>query len=171
MWAAQFYPASRPRSFISSGGLGTMGFGLGAAIGAKFGNPGRPVVLFTGDGSFRMNSLELATAAAYSAPILVVIFNNGVLGLVRQWQNLFYEKRYAETTLDRPPDFVKLAEAYGIAGFRGQDEAAFRTALEGACREITAGRPALIDARIDPDEMVLPMVPGGKPIDEQIVNT
>ncbi|MDR2516117.1 MAG: biosynthetic-type acetolactate synthase large subunit [Spirochaetaceae bacterium] len=171
MWAAQFYPVSRPRSFLSSGGLGTMGFGLGAAVGAKTGNPDRPVVLFTGDGSFRMNCLELATVGAYSLPLLIIVFNNGVLGMVRQWQNLFYEKRYAETTLERPPDFVKLAEAYGIAGFRAENEAAFGAALDAARETLAAGRAALVEARIDRDEMVLPMVPGGKPIDEQIVNT
>ena len=171
MWTAQFYPASRPRSFLSSGGLGTMGFGLGAAVGAKTGCPARPVVLFTGDGSFRMNCLELATVGAYQLPLLIIVFNNSVLGMVRQWQNLFYEKRYAETTLERPPDFVKLAEAYGVAGFRAENEAAFGAALDAAREILAAGRAALIEARIDRDEMVLPMVPGGKPIDEQIVNT
>jgi acetolactate synthase-1/2/3 large subunit len=171
MWAAQFYPVNRPRSFITSGGLGTMGFGLGAAIGAKTANPGRPVVLFTGDGSFRMNCGELATAAVYRIPVLIIIVNNSVLGMVRQWQTLFYGARYAETTLDdRPPDFVKLAAAYGL-GFaaRAETEAAFSSALEAALEETAAGRPALIEALIDRDEKVLPMVPGGKPIDEQIL--
>ncbi|MDR1908474.1 MAG: acetolactate synthase large subunit [Spirochaetaceae bacterium] len=171
IWAAQFYPVTRPRSFITSGGLGTMGFGLGAAEGAKLANPKRPTVLFTGDGSFRMNCLELATLGAYRIPILIVIFNNGVLGMVRQWQNLFFEQRYAETVLDRPPDFVKLAEAYGLRGFRAEDEPSFTAALESALADIAAGKPALIEAIIDQDEMVLPMVPGGKPVDEQIVNT
>jgi acetolactate synthase-1/2/3 large subunit len=166
MWAAQFYPVDRPRSFITSGGLGTMGFGLGAAIGAKTANPGRPVVLFTGDGSFRMNCGELATAAAYQIPVLIIIINNSVLGMVRQWQTLFYGARYSETTLDRPPDFVKLAAAYGL-GFaaRAETEAAFSAALEAALKEIAAGRPALIEAVIDRDEKVLPMVPGGKALD------
>ncbi|MDR1410898.1 MAG: acetolactate synthase large subunit, partial [Spirochaetaceae bacterium] len=170
MWAAQFYPVSRPRSFLSSGGLGTMGFGLGAAIGAKTANPKRPVVLFTGDGSFRMNCGELATIGAYRIPVLIVIINNRVLGMVRQWQTLFYDARYAETTLDRPPDFVKLAAAYGFSSAAFvETEAAFGAALEAALGDLAAGRPALIEARIDPDEKVFPMVPGGKPIDEQIL--
>jgi acetolactate synthase-1/2/3 large subunit len=170
MWTAQFYPFSKPRSFLSSGGLGTMGFGLGAAEGAKVANPERPVVLFTGDGCFRMNCAELGTLGAYHLPILIVIFSNGVLGMVRQWQTIFYEGRYSETNLDRPPDFVKLAEAYNVAGFRAASEAAFSTALAAAMDELARGRPAVIDALIDKDERVLPMVPGGKPIDQQILS-
>jgi len=169
MWTAQFYPLTRPRSFISSGGLGTMGFGLGAAVGAKVGNPDRPVVLFTGDGSFRMNSGELATLFNYHLPILIIILNNRVLGMVRQWQTLFYDERYAETTLDRPPDFVKLAEAYGHFGVRAKDEASFNAALDQGMAKIADGRCALVEAQIDMDEQVLPMVPGGKAVDEQIV--
>jgi acetolactate synthase-1/2/3 large subunit len=169
MWTAQFYPFTRARSFISSGGLGTMGFGLGAALGAKIANPKRPVVLFTGDGSFRMNCGELATLSNYGIPVLVVIMNNHVLGMVRQWQNLFYEERYSETVLDRPPDFVKLADAYGLRGYRGENEKTFISALDLAMKDIAAGLPALIDACIDRDEKVLPMVPAGKPIDEQIL--
>jgi acetolactate synthase-1/2/3 large subunit len=169
MWTAQFYPFTQARSFITSGGLGTMGFGLGAALGAKTANPKRPVALFTGDGSFRMNCGELATLNAHGIPILIVIFNNHVLGMVRQWQNLFYEERYSETTLDRPPDFVKLAGAYGLPGFRAHDDAAFGAALEEAMKSIDGGQAALIEAILDQDEMVLPMVPGGKPIDEQIL--
>jgi acetolactate synthase-1/2/3 large subunit len=169
MWAAQFFPANRPRSFISSGGLGTMGFGLGAAMGVKIANPKRPTVLFTGDGSFRMNCGELATISHYSVPLLIVILNNRVLGMVRQWQNLFYEKRFSETSLDRPPDFVKLAGAYGVAGFSAGTEADFHSALDAALKELSAGRPALIETCIERDEMVFPMVPGGKPIDEQIL--
>ncbi|MDR1900239.1 MAG: acetolactate synthase large subunit [Treponema sp.] len=174
MWTAQFYPFTRPRSFLSSGGLGTMGFGLGAALGAKIANPERPVALFTGDGSFRMNCGELATLQNYQVPVLIIIFNNRVLGMVRQWQNLFYEERYSETVLDRPPDFVKLAGAYGIPGYRADDEASFTAALDAAMADITGGakvppRAALIEAILDRDEMVLPMVPGGKPVDEQIL--
>jgi acetolactate synthase-1/2/3 large subunit len=170
MWTAQFYPVNRPRSFLTSGGLGTMGFGLGAAMGAKTANPKRPVVLFTGDGCFRMNCGELATIGAYRIPILIIIINNRVLGMVRQWQTLFYGARYAETTLDRPPDFVKLAAAYGLdSAVSTETEGAFSSALEAALRELAAGRPALIEARVDSDEKVLPMVPGGKPIDEQIL--
>jgi acetolactate synthase-1/2/3 large subunit len=169
IWAAQFYPVARPRSFITSGGLGTMGFGLGAAIGAKLANPSRPAVLFTGDGSFRMNCGELATAKNYGVPLLIVICNNRVLGMVRQWQNLFYESRYAETTLDRPPDFVKLADAYGLPGYRAADEASFISALDRALKDIAGGSAAVLEAIIDQDEKVLPMVPGGRPIDEQIM--
>ncbi|MDR1301478.1 MAG: biosynthetic-type acetolactate synthase large subunit [Treponema sp.] len=169
MWTAQFYPITQPRSFISSGGLGTMGFGLGAATGAKIANPDKPVVLFTGDGSFRMNCGELATLVAYQIPLLILILNNRVLGMVRQWQTLFYEGRYAETILDRPPDFVKLAEAYGIAGYRAEDAEAFMEVLGKAVQELRKGKPALIDARIPCDEKVLPMVPGGKPLDEQLL--
>jgi acetolactate synthase-1/2/3 large subunit len=169
MWTAQFYPFSRPRSFLTSGGLGAMGFGLGAILGAKIANPGRPAALFTGDGSFRMNCTEMATVAARALPILILIFNNRTLGMVRQWQALFCGERYAETSLDRPPDFVKLAGAYGLAGYRADTEDVFRAALEQALADMEAGRAALIDACIDQDEKVLPMVPGGKPIDEQIV--
>ncbi|MDR1788496.1 MAG: biosynthetic-type acetolactate synthase large subunit [Treponema sp.] len=169
IWAAQFFPASRPRSFLSSGGLGTMGFGLGAALGAKTANPARPVVLFTGDGSFRMNCAELATLVSRRIPILIVIFDNHTLGMVRQWQNFFYESRYAETDLPPTPDFIRLAEAYGAAGWRADSRESFSAALAAAQEALAAGRPALIDAQIDIDEKVLPMVPSGKPIDEQIL--
>jgi acetolactate synthase-1/2/3 large subunit len=169
IWTAQFYPFSRPRSFITSGGLGTMGFGLGAMLGAKVANPKRPAALFTGDGSFRMNCGELSTLVKYRIPALVIIINNGVLGMVRQGQTLFYEGRYAETVLDRPPDFVKLADAYGLKGYVAENEKTFVEALDLAMKDLGSGMPALIDARIDKDEKVLPMVPGGKPIDEQIL--
>ncbi|OHE65436.1 MAG: acetolactate synthase, large subunit, biosynthetic type, partial [Treponema sp. GWB1_62_6] len=169
MWTAQFYPFTRPRSFVSSGGLGTMGFGAGAALGAAISQPGRKAVLFTGDGSFRMNCGELATMSNYHVPVLVIVVNNGVLGMVRQWQALFYDERYAETTLTRPPDFVKLAEAYSLPAWLAKDEASFRTALSAALKVIESGKPALIEARIDMDQQVLPMVPGGKAIDEQFM--
>ncbi|MDR2660060.1 MAG: biosynthetic-type acetolactate synthase large subunit [Spirochaetaceae bacterium] len=169
MWAAQFFPHKRPRAFLSSGGLGTMGFGLGAALGAKIANPGNPVVLFTGDGSFRMNCPELSTLAAYKIPVLIIIFNNKTLGMVRQWQRLFYEGRYSDTTLDRPPDFVKLGEAYHLNAYRATDEDGFIKALDAAINSLSSGKAALIDAVIDIDEMVLPMVPNGKPVDEQLL--
>jgi acetolactate synthase-1/2/3 large subunit len=169
MWAAQFFPASKPRTFISSGGLGTMGFGLGASIGAKIANPEKPVALFTGDGSFRMNCAEMATLSNNNIPVLIVIFNNGVLGMVRQWQTFFYEKRYSQTTLGAFPDFLKLCDAYGITGFRAGNRESFKKALHAAVEELSAGRAALIEADIDRDENVLPMVPSGKPIDEQIL--
>jgi acetolactate synthase-1/2/3 large subunit len=169
MWAAQFFPCSHPRSFLTSGGLGTMGFGLGASLGAKAAMPQKPVALFTGDGSFRMNCAEMATLVRYRIPVLIVIFNNRVLGMVRQWQYLFYEGRYSETVLDRPPDFVKLAGAYGLSGYRAGDEETFHAALDKAAADLSASKPALIEALIDMDEKVLPMVPGGKPIHEQIL--
>jgi acetolactate synthase-1/2/3 large subunit len=169
MWTAQFYPVNRPRSFLTSGGLGTMGFGLGAAEGAKVANPGRPVVLFTGDGCFRMNCAEMGTLNAYRIPVLIIVFNNRTLGMVRQWQNFFYEGRYSETDLPALPDFLKLAEAYGLSGYRAEDKAGFTDALNSAGKDLAAGRAALIEVIIDKDEKVLPMVPSGKPIDEQIL--
>jgi acetolactate synthase I/II/III large subunit len=169
MWAAQFFPAEKPRTFISSGGLGTMGFGLGAACGVKVANPKKPVVLFTGDGSFRMNCAEMATLTNNKIPLLIIVFNNGVLGMVRQWQSFFYEKRYSQTTLGAAPDFLKLCDAYGVNGFRAGDRESFKKALHSAAEELSAGRSALIEADIDCDENVLPMVPSGKPIDEQIL--
>jgi acetolactate synthase-1/2/3 large subunit len=169
MWVAQFFPCSRPRTFLTSGGLGTMGFGLGAAMGAKIAAMDKPVVLFTGDGSFRMNCAEMATLVTYHVPLLIVIFNNHALGMVRQWQTLFYEERYSETTMDGPPDFVKLADAYGLSGYRANTEEAFFAALDQAAAKVAAGNAALIEALIDRNEKVLPMVPGGKPIHEQIL--
>jgi acetolactate synthase-1/2/3 large subunit len=146
-----------------------MGFGLGAATGAKIANPERPVALFTGDGCFRMNCAELATLNACKIPILIVIFHNGVLGMVRQWQSFFFEGRYSHTDLNDSPDFLKLCEAYGVAGFRAKDQASFSDVLNAAAEELANGRAALIDAFIDRDENVLPMVPSGRPIDEQIL--
>ena len=158
MWSIQHFHFDYPGQLLTSGGFGTMGFGLGAAIGAKVGNPDKVVVHTTGDGCFRMNCHELATVEHYHLPIITVVFNNGVLGMVRQWQHLIYHERYSETTLDRGPDFVKLAEAYGLKGFRAttqkEMEEAFRAALE-------AGRGCVIDCVLDMDEMVRPMVPGG----------
>ena len=162
MWTALFYRFEKPRTFLTSGGLGTMGFGTGAAIGAQFANPDKTVVHFAGDGSFRMNCNELATISHYGLPIIIVIFNNGALGNVRQWQTLFYEKRYSATTLDFAPDFVKLADAYGVAGVRVTSEAEFKKAFDAA---LASGKPAVIDAAIDKDEMVLPMIPPGKSVD------
>ncbi len=161
MWSAQYYHFSRPGQLITSGGFGTMGFGLGAAMGAKIGNPGTPVVLCTGDGCFRMNCNELATVQHYDVPVIIVLFNNRTLGMVRQWQNLIYGKRFSQTDLDRGPDFVKLAEAYGLSGARAatqeEFESVFRTAL-------ASGKPWVIECAIDKDEMVRPMVSGGSPV-------
>ena len=169
IWAAQYYSVTRPRSFISSGGLGAMGFGLGAAIGAKLANPARPVLLFTGDGSFRMNSGELSTLCRYSVPILIILVNNNSLGMVRQWQRVFCEDRFSETALSGNPDFTALAAAYGIPAFKAASGDEYRLALDEALAIIAGGKAALIEAAVDKDEMVLPMVPGGRPVDEQIV--
>jgi acetolactate synthase-1/2/3 large subunit len=169
IWAAQFFPVPGPRSFLSSGGLGAMGFGLGAAAGARIANPGRPVVLFTGDGCFRMNCAELATLRAYAVPVLVIVFNNRTLGMVRQWQSFFYEGRYSGTDLPEYPDFVRLAGAYGVPAYRAADSASFLEALDSSLKDLASGRAAVIDVQIGKDEKVLPMVPSGKPIDEQIL--
>ena len=166
MWVAQFYPFVKPRTLITSGGLGTMGFGTGAAIGAQVANPNKYVVHYAGDGSFRMNCNELATINHYNLPIIIIVVNNGTLGMVRQWQNLFYGQRYSQTTLDFGPDFVKLAEAYAIRGYRAKTEDEFKKAFDDAIRE---RKSALIECQIDLNEMVLPMVPGGKPVDEPIM--
>ena len=155
IWTAQYYPFKKPRSFLSSGGMGTMGFGMGAASGAKIANPKTPVVLFTGDGCFRMDCAELATMVKYDLPVLIIIFNNKTLGMLRQWQNIYYKSNYYETDLDsRSPDFIKLAEAYGVRGFRVTDEKSFTEALEKTKEFLAAGKPAVIEAVIDKDEKV-----------------
>jgi acetolactate synthase-1/2/3 large subunit len=166
MWTAQFYPFVKPRTFLTSGGLGTMGFGTGAAIGAQIANPSRFVVHMAGDGSFRMNCNELATIAHYDLPIIIVLFNNGTLGMVRQWQNLFYEKRFSATTLDFAPDFVKLADAYGIKGVRVKTNEEFTKAFTEGVKN---RKPLVIDCDIDIDLPVLPMVPQGKPIEDLLL--
>ena len=158
MWCIQHFHFDYPGQLLTSGGFGTMGFGLGAAIGAKVGNPDKVVVHTTGDGCFRMNCHELATVEHYHLPIITVIFNNGCLGMVRQWQNLLYHQRFSQTTLDRGPDFVKLAEAYGLKGFRVSTRAEMEQAFGQA---LQAGGGCVIDCRLDMDEMVRPMVAGG----------
>ncbi len=155
MWTAQFVRFDRPRRFASSGGLGTMGYGLGAAIGANIAC-GDKTLLITGDGSFGMNLNELATAVTYNIPVVIVVMNNGALGMVRQWQTLFYEKRYSNTVLQRKTDFVKLAEAFGAKASRAETLSEFKTAFESAIRH---DGPYLIDAVINIDELVLPMLP------------
>ncbi len=164
MWAAQYSTFDRPRRIVSSGGLGTMGFGLGAAIGAYVATKD-PVILITGDGSFGMNLNELATAVTYKIPVVIVLMNNGVLGMVRQWQTLFFGKRYSNTILERKTDFVKLAEAFGAKGYLAETEVEFKRALDEAWK---AGCPVVIDVRIDKDELVLPMLPPGGAIDDII---
>lgn len=188
MWVAQRYPFETPRTFISSGGLGTMGFGLGAAIGAATAT-GKKTVLVTGDGSFGMNLNELATAVSNHTPVLIFIMNNGVLGMVRQWQTLFFDKHYSNTTLERQTDFVKLAEAFGMPGYRvgklpgqnckkccdGCDSIGQYTGtldeLKAVLKKAFAvDGPVLIDCAIDCDEFVLPMLPPGGSIDDIIVD-
>ncbi len=165
MWTAQRYKFKKPRTFVSSGGLGTMGYGLGAAIGAAVGSRNK-TVLFTGDGSFGMNLNELATAVSLSAPVIVVVMNNGVLGMVRQWQTIFYNKHYSNTTLGRKTNFSKLAEAFGADGYECNNMEEFEKAFSTAYEK---GMPAVIDCHINMDEMVLPMTPPGGTIDQIIV--
>lgn len=168
MWTAQHFPFLRPRQLITSGGLGTMGFGLGAAMGAAASDPeGRPVALVTGDGSFRMNLTELSTIGYYGIPVIIVIFNNGTLGMVRQWQTLFFGHRYSQTTLDRGPDFMKLADAYGLSGTRVNTVEMFAAAFRKAVEEKA---PCIIECMLDIDEMVAPMVAPGSPIDSFCLN-
>lgn len=166
MWAAQFYRFRHPRQFISSGGLGTMGFGLGAALGAQVANPDARVINIAGDGSFHMNCNELATAVAYNIPVMELVFNNSVLGMVRQWQKLFYDNRFSQTDLDKNTDFVKLAEAFGARAFVIQTKADIRPVLEQA---LALREPVLIDCRIDKDVNVLPMVPAGASVESPIL--
>ena len=167
IWAIQHLHFEYSGQLVTSGGFGTMGFGMGAAIGAQLGNPGKKVVLITGDGSFRMNLTELATVQHYGLPIVIVLFNNGALGMVRQWQTLTCNARHFQTTLDRGPDFVKLADAYGLEGrrvSRVEDlEAALREAVDG-------GKAIVIDCAIGIDEMVRPMVSGGRHITDFVVD-
>ena len=163
MWAAQFYKYTKPRTFLTSGGLGTMGYGLGASLGAKMGMPDKTVVNVAGDGCFRMNMNEIATAARYNIPIIQVVVNNHVLGMVRQWQTLFYEKRYSATVLNDAVDFVKLAEAMGAVGIRAATREEFQKAFQEA---LVMGRPVVIDCQIDSDEKVWPMVAPGAAISE-----
>ena len=157
MWAAQYAHFDGPRRIVSSGGLGTMGFGLGAAMGAYVATKD-PVVLITGDGSFGMNLNELATAVTYKIPVVIVLLNNGVLGMVRQWQTLFFGKRYSNTVLTRKTDFVALAKAFGADGYKAETQVEFKKAFEAALK---SGKVSVIDVTIDKDEMVLPMLPPG----------
>jgi len=167
MWAAQFYKCRRPRQFITSGGLGTMGFGLPAAIGAQFGAPDKPVFCVSGDGSIQMCIQELMVATVYKLPIKICILNNEYLGMVRQWQEMFHETRYSHVNLEASPDFVKLAEAYGAHAIRVRKPGDVRAALEEAM-SIT-DRPTVIDFRIVKEENVFPMIPSGGTISQMVV--
>ncbi|MCD6580621.1 MAG: biosynthetic-type acetolactate synthase large subunit [Desulfuromusa sp.] len=166
MWAAQFFTFRQPKTFLTSGGLGTMGFGLPAALGAQVAYPDRQVIDISGDGSFQMNSQELATLVQYKLPVKIVILNNNYLGMVRQWQQMFFEKRYSQTVMELPIDFIKLAEAYGATGLQAtkvdEVEATIKQALE------TPG-PVLINFKTSREENVLPMVPAGKAIHEMVL--
>lgn len=166
MWAAQYSKHTESRSFLTSGGLGTMGYGYGASIGAQVAYPDRKVAHITGDGSFHMNLNEMCTSVSFKLPIVSIVINNNVLGMVRQWQTQFYGKRYSQTTLDRATDYVKLAEAFGGMGFRATTLDEFKLALKEAFK---SGKPCVIEAIIDRDEKVLPMIPAGHSIDDIIM--
>ena len=163
MWAAQYYKYTEPRTLLTSGGLGTMGYGLGAAIGAKFGRPDKVVVNIAGDGCFRMNMNEVATAARNNLPLVEIVINNHVLGMVRQWQTLFYDHRYSSTILDDKVDFVKFAESMGAVGIRVTKKEEVGPAIEKA---IALNTTVVLDCQIDCDDKVFPMVPAGAPIEE-----
>ena len=163
MWAAQYYKYTKPHTLLTSGGLGTMGYGLGAALGAKTGCPDKTVINIAGDGCFRMNMNEIATAVRHNIPVIQVVVNNHVLGMVRQWQDLFYNERYSATVLRDAVDFVKLAEAMGAVGIRATSQQEFRAALEEA---LTLNKPVVIDCQIDSDDKVWPMVAPGASISD-----
>lgn len=163
MWAAQYYNFKKPRTLITSGGLGTMGFGFGASIGAQFGKPDCKVINIAGDGSFMMNCQEMATAVSNNLPLVVVVMNNNVLGMVRQWQTLFFDGRYSNTTLNRKTDLVKFAEAFGATGYRVTARSELEDILKKALK---ADGPVLIDYRIEEDKKVFPMVAPGAPINQ-----
>ncbi|MGR3219584.1 MAG: biosynthetic-type acetolactate synthase large subunit [Candidatus Anammoxibacter sp.] len=165
MWSSQYYTFTKPRTFLSSGGLGTMGYGFPAAIGAKLGFPDRNVVCISGDGSFQMNMQELSTAVNHNVQVKVAILDNGFLGMVRQWQDLFFEKRYSNTRLTGNPDFVKIAEAYGVAGFLIEKKEDVTQVLEKA---FAIDGPVVMDFKTEPEENVYPMVPAGEAINRMI---
>jgi acetolactate synthase-1/2/3 large subunit len=166
MWAAQYYLFDRPNRFVTSGGLGCMGFGLPAAIGAQIACPDRTVVDIAGDGSIQMNIQEMATAVQYGLPVKIAILNNGHLGMVRQWQELFYGKRYSATRVECAPDFVRLAEAYGAVGLRATRPDEVVPVLQEA---LAVRRPVIMDFVVEAEECVYPMVPSGAPITEMLL--
>ncbi|MDE6373068.1 MAG: acetolactate synthase large subunit, partial [Clostridia bacterium] len=168
MWTAQAYPLNKPRLFCSSGGLGTMGYGMGAAIGAAFGT-GKPCVLVTGDGCFNMNLNELSTAVTEGVPLVILLMNNGVLGMVRQWQKIFYDKRFSQTTLKKKTDYIKFAESFGakgvLLGEKDDAESKLKEAFDYARKNCS---PVLVDCRIPGDDNVLPMIKPGAAYDTQL---
>ncbi len=170
MWAAQYYNFKCPRSFASSGGLGTMGYGLGAGMGCKVGNPDRTVINIAGDGSFFMNCNELSSLAKHKIPLIELVFENDVLGMVRQWQRLFYGKRFSQTDIERGTDLMKLAEAFGVEGVRISKKEEIKPGLEKALKFAAEGRPVLVDVIINKDINVLPMVPAGADVSQPIMN-
>lgn len=165
MWVSQKYRFENPRTWCTSGGLGTMGYGLGAAVGSAVAHPDRKVVLFTGDGSFHMNLNELVTVKSYNLPIVVIVMNNTVLGMVRQWQKLFYGKRFSQTDPHRQTDFVEVAKAFGLNGMRIHNDSEVEDVLKKA---FESDSPVVVDCMISPDENVLPMIPPGKTVDDMI---
>jgi acetolactate synthase-1/2/3 large subunit len=167
MWTAQYYPLSRPRQLLTSGGLGTMGFGMGAAIGASLVQGKKRVVLFTSDGSFHMNMQELVTAVSNEVPLLIILLDNNALGMVRQWQGLFFDKRYSQTILNRKTDYVKLVEAFGGAGYRVTNRQQFEAAIHAALKN--NDRPSLIHCIVDGEENVLPMIPPNGSIEDIVI--
>ena len=167
MWAAQFYKYTTPRTFISSGGLGTMGYGFPASIGVQLARPDKRVIDIAGDGSIQMNIQEMIVAVQHRLPVIIAILNNGFLGMVRQWQQLFYEKRYSHTCISFAPDFVKLADAYGAHGIRVESKEGVVPAIEEAMG--ITDRPIVIDFRVDREENVYPMVPAGKTVKDTIM--
>jgi len=165
MWAAQYFHFTRPRQWINSGGLGTMGFGLPAAVGAQVGRPDETVICITGDGSVQMNIQELATCAQEGIPIKVFIMNNGYLGMVRQWQELFWDRRYSHVDMGQYPDFVKLAEAYGCTGLRFDDKTTLVDDMKGA---LALDGPVVVDVRVTQEENVFPMIAPGAPARDMV---
>ncbi len=168
MWAAQYYKCDRPRQFITSGGLGTMGFGFPAAIGAQVGRPGEIVIDIAGDGSIQMNIQELATARANNLPVKIVILNNCYLGMVRQWQELFFDRRYSQVALCAYPDFVKLADAYDCVGMEVRKPEEVTPALERMLE--VEDRPCIVDVKIAPEENVFPFIPAGRSVEDMMID-
>ena len=166
MWAAQYLHHTHPNNFLTSGGLGTMGYGYGAAIGASIARPDVPVVHFTGDGSFHMNLNELCTAVSYNIPVISVIFNNSVLGMVHQWQDAFYGKRFSSSEPNRVTNYKAVAEGFGGVGYHCETPAEFEAAMKEA---LTLNRPVWIECVVDKDEKVFPMIPSGKTVNDIIM--